>query len=255
MSALCTRLGLLAALGLVACKAPPQLPPEEEAALVLAAEQPESLGALRYEGEVFPLEEPGPALFRYERRVMDRGEALCASHLTLSPSGVPVVLHQAEQGADLALLAFEEIHAQLGLVGRLEVDAEGSAHFETWIDGRHQQRREAPGAPLVVGPTLFGYVQANWDSLVDGEVHTLRFVVLADRRAYRFELQQLPEDRDTTVFEMRAANPLLALGVPTMTLVFDAERKIVSYSGRVPPMVEDQGALESLDAEVRYTHF
>jgi hypothetical protein len=239
-------------LALLGC-GPAMLPADAEARLLLAAQEPDALGERIYEGRVARRDGEGLELFRYERRILDLEEGLFASHLTRSVSGEPVVLHQALQSWDHQLLSFEEIHAQTGLVGQLWVASDGTASFESTQDGRTKTRQERPGEPLHVGPTLFGYVQVNWASLLDGASHRVRFAVLEDLRSYDFDLVLVDAQPEETTFEMRASNPVVALGVPTMRLVFDSDQEILRYSGLVPPLEELDGRLEKLDATVTYT--
>lgn len=205
-----------------------------------------------YEGRVGRRDAVGPPLFRYERRVFDRHDGLRSVHVTFSPTGEPVVLHQADHTVDYELVGFREVHAQTGLVGEVVVADDGAATFSAMVDGRTRTRVEAPGDPLHVGPTLFGYVLENWDSLVAGDVHPIRFVVMKNRRSYAFELEVVHAESESVTFEMRASQWFVRLGVPSMELAFDRNRDIVRYAGLVPPLDQHGDHLKRLNATVTY---
>lgn len=237
---------LLAALCLAACQHTHPLPPDAAAALRL-----DPAGAPIYEGTV-RRDAADPPLFRYERHVLDLDRGVRSSHRTFTPAGEPVLLHQADHSASHALVKFHEVQSQTGLVGWVDVAADGTATFQTTVNGRTRTRVEGPGDPLLVGPTLFGYVREQWDSLLDGEVHPIRFVVLDRRRSYRFALQAVDGQDGTRTFEMVPTSLLVRLALPRTTLVFDPDGTIVRYTGRVPPLEAVGRRHEPLDATVTY---
>lgn len=247
----CTRWFVVATMGLAGCLHHPPLPTDAVAALHEAAAGSTGVD-LVYEGTVRRRGAPEAPLYRYERRVLDLEEGVRSSHVTFSPAGDPVVLHQADHSPTYALRGFHEIHTQRGLVGQVEVLEDGTAVYETTMGGRTRTRVEAPGAPLHVGPTLFGYVRTHWDSLVAGDVHPVRFVVLQKRRSYRFELQMVDGPAGTPTFAMAPTDPFVALGVPSIELVFDRDRNILRYEGLVPPLDGVGDRLRTLDATVTY---
>lgn len=242
---------VLAMLGSTACQPAHRPPLEVTAALHLAA-TPTTLGTLVYEGTVRRQGADGAPLYRYERRVSDLEGTVRSTHLTSTPSGAPVLLHQADHSPTYQLVGFREIHSQTGLVGQVDVHPDGTATFRTTVDGRTRTRVEPPGDPLHVGPTLFGHVLRHWDSLVAGEVHLIRFAVLDQRRSYRFALRKVDGPEDATTFEMAPRSRLVGLMLPRTTMVFDRDRNVVRYSGRVPPLEEVGRRQRPLDATVTY---
>jgi len=236
---------------LAGCIHPRGLPQSGLDALSQAAAEPR--GALVYEGTVRGMGDDTEVLYRYERRVKDEGDRLCSSHLTFAPDGEPVLLHRAVHSDGYGLTSFREVHGQTGLIGDVQVHVDGSASFRTVVDGRVRQREEREGAPLQVGPTLFGYVLENWDALIDGERLPVRFVVLERARSYRFVLEASPGPEGAVV-EMVPASPWLALVLPRMRMVFDGERRVLRYEGRVPPLRRVGRRLVPLDAVVSYRH-
>ena len=55
---------------------------------------------------------------------------------------------------------------------------------------------------------------------------------------------------------MKATNWLIGLFIAPFQFDYDSsKRKIITYQGRVPPMLLVDGKLKELDARVSYTHW
>ncbi len=212
-------------------------------------------GELVYRGRVQARHGNGDALYTYERWVEETEEGATATHITYAPDGTLVVVQQTMSAPDGRLRTFEELHGQLGLSGTIARQTDGSLLLDTLKEDRSQQAVEAPGHPVVAGPTLFGFVLERWDALLAGEAQVMRFPVLDDGRTYPFILELDHVDQSTVTVAMQAASPMVRLLVPRGSIVFDRDtRKVVSYAGLVPPLVEgDGGHLTRLDGEVIYT--
>lgn len=231
----------------------PPLPSKSAASLTDLHENAESLGALVYRGRVAPLGPNADALFYYQRRVVESGDGLRSSHLTMRPDGEVVLLQEAEHTMSYDLRSFAEIHSQTGVVGHLGVDPDQTATFEVTVGGRRRSRIEKGRDPVQVGPTLFGFALAHWDVLTAGESVPVRFAVVADLKTYRFALRVVESDATTTVISMRATSPFVRLAVPAMRLVFDTKtRRIIRFEGRVPPRVGPPEHDRPFDARVDY---
>ena len=219
---------------------------------LLRAEAAAAVSGTRvYEGDVFPRGTEALPVYRYERWVdTGRGPAR-ATHLTYSAEGVPLVLQQAVYSESAELESFFEVHAQTGLVGRVVVAADGSATFETTVSGRTRTRTEGPGAPLVVGPTLFSVVQKHRTLLETGASVPIRFVVLERLGSVRFVLRRVETGPGADVYELAPAGRLTGWIVPTARLELDGAGRILRYDGLVPP--QDPGGRKNLDASVVYT--
>lgn len=246
--------GLAVVLSLVACSSTHQLPVQAAAELHRAAHPEDDRGESIYEGSVRRRNGQGPALYRYERRVHDLEDGLRSSHVTYGIHGDPILLHQADHDVTYALIRFRELHAQTGLVGEVAVDPDGTATFRTTVDGRTRTRVEPPGEPLHAGPTVFGHVLSRWETLIAGESEVIRFVVLQRGRSFRFRLRHVDGRSGVQTFEMVPTDPLVRLGVPRIEMTFDEGRRIVRYSGPVPPLERVGERLRPLDATVTYTH-
>lgn len=236
---------LFLSLLLAGCAAPPR----PLSTTIQTDQRPETL---IYRGRVQHRGPDSAALFTYERWVEEVDHHQRAVHLTLDAAGAPIVLHEATSTSG-QLLMFSETHRQLGLQGQVVVDADHTATFSVSTNGERQSYTEPGGEPVVVGPTLFGFVRTHWDALVDGQTRTLRFAVLKDLRTYRFTARLLSQDEDLTVFELTAVSPLVRAVVPPMQLTYQTDtRAIVRYEGTVPPLQGPADALRPLDARVDY---
>lgn len=262
LPAMLRRLAALATVvfaGALGCALPPQpSSPSDADALDRLARAPGGAGILVYEGSVFPLDASHGAapVFRYERRVEQHANGWRSTHLSVDSDGRPVVLHRAEHSAAYALRHFESLDAQTGESSEVSVADDGSVELTVRRDGTVvRRRRERAREPVVVGPTLFGYVLAHWDSLVAGETARIRFPDPARARTYPFVLRASTRDETRTVVSMTATSPLVRAAVPPMRIVFEtASRTVVRYEGRVPPQQPTPRGLARLDARVEYEH-
>ena len=235
--------------GAVACHHPPAPVTDDlRAAMHGIAEE-----TREYRGDVYALGSDEAPMYRYERHEWASGDARISTHVTSTPEGEPVVVHAATHSPTYALVRFREVQAQRGLVGQVEVGADGAATYTTTVDGRTRTRVEPPGDPLHVGPTLFGHVREAWEALAAGEPLRVRFVVLERRRSYRFVLKQVDGPPGTTTIAMVPTNPLVALALPHTRMVFDPDQRVLTYRGRVPPLRPVGGRFAPLDAMVRYS--
>ena len=206
-------------------------------------------GELVYEGDVVPSGRASPA-FRYERRsrLAATGDWV-STHLTTSLSAPdrPVVLQVATHTEDYELRAFEEIHAQLGLVSRVEVVDGGSLVFTRLRGEESLTDREGPGAPVVVGPTLFGYVLAHYAELASRRRLRIRFAAADRGRSFAFDLRL----ENARTVAMVPQSPIFRLFVGAIRMTLDGtHQRITSYRGPVPPRLEGR----SFDAQVGYRY-
>lgn len=254
----CTRSGLALCvlIGLAGgCRiAPTTLAPDDAAALDRAAHARDRIGALVYVGEVFALggTERRRPLFTYERRVREAGPLRVSTHLTHAADDLLISL-AATHTPRYELVDFSQIDRQSGVSGSVRMLDAHHVAFERTRDGRVRSRVETVDAPVVVGPTLFGWALVHWDVLLRGEPQRLRFAMVDAARTYGFRLALEHSTPSVTVLSLTATSALVRASVPPMRLVFDtATRKILRYEGRVPPMLPDPRGLRPLDAHVEY---
>jgi len=185
---------------------------------------------------------------------MDAEGHVISRHTTYSADGRAVLTHTSSHTHGYDLTQFREVHGQTGLVGQIDVQADGRAHYQITRGTRTTTRTEPAGAPLQTGPTLFGWALAHWDALVAGEELPLRFVVLSKGRSYRFTLRRVAGEEGLVTLQLRPRSFFVALGVPRTVIVFDHDQRVVRYEGLVPPLEPVGRRLRPLDATVTYTH-
>lgn len=215
-------------------------PPEAERQLAAPSG---ALGELIYRGEVVP-QGRETVDFVYERWVAHDDADWTSAHLTRAAGSEELLVEQqALHSSSYALLRFREVHRQTGTVSSVLVHDDGRVDYETTRRGRVKRRTEAPGAPVVVGPTLFGFVRQHWEALDRGEAVPLRFAAADRARSYGFTLRRSEVSPTTTTIEMIADQALVRWGLGPMFMVFDTQqRTIVRYVGRVPPRLDDRRA-------------
>ena len=213
---------------------------------------PAAAGQAIYEGSVFALDGRTTPLFRYERRVQPVAGGLKSTHITFDPAGKVVVTQSATHSDAYELTRAEMVHGQTGVSG--SVQANGDQLTFTLVEGGTSSvATERATAPVVSGPTMFGYIVTHWDELMRGEALPIRFAIIERQETIGFTLDRIPAAPGRTAIRMRASNWLMRLAVPSTAFEFDtATRKIIEYIGRVPPMEVINGGLKTLDARVSY---
>ncbi len=209
-------------------------------------------GELIYTGKVVPVGTSAPA-FRYERWVARTDNVRVATHLTypVGPACDPVLSQRATHTPEYDLLRFEESDEQVGGVGSLDIQHDGSLFFTLRRGSRVRTKTEPAGAPVVVGPTLFGYARAHLDKLRAGASIDVRFAVLSEARTYAFTLRATRILDECTTLEMAASSFFLRLVVDSMRFEFDHRKNQIStYQGRVPPRRNGR----PFDAHVHYEY-
>lgn len=209
-----------------------------------------------YRGRVYPQgsarQEP---LYVYERRVDDGGDATVATHVTRDLTGRIAIAESARHARDYTLAEYT-LHAnQLGQSGSVSV-ADGRVTFRLATDGgRERVARERLRQPVVVGPTLVGYIAHRLGALRAGRTLDVRFAILDRLETIPFELERVRAKPGQTRVRMRAASWLVRLVVePTYFTFDDASGKLVTLDGRVPPKVHVGRWWKDLDAHVVYDY-
>ena|GEM_PF-902844 len=197
------------------------------------------LGAVEYTGTVVPHGATSPS-FCYERRVSeDARGARVSTHVTMAasdPRGDALVVQQATHDGDYRLQRYDEVHGQLGLRATVLVREDGTVHYAVTRGAEPTTSVEPAGAPVVVGPTLFGFVRSRLEALRTGEAIAVRFIVADRARSYPFSLRWIGVRGDTETVEMRADQWFVRLAVASMRITFDTRtREVRTYAGRIPP--------------------
>lgn len=243
---------LFATLTLMACAHQPQPLAAPSQTKLNAA----PLGEKIYLGQVSPQGSSAPT-FEYERYVADHEGAMSATHVTRRAHDKEVLVwQQAQHRADYTLLAFEQVHAQTGVVCGVRVLEDGALAFyrgEGEAPPARSVERYDDALDVVVGPTLFGYVLMRWREAVAQGGITFRFASPERLTSYEFSLRCEPERAGEVACLMEATSMFVRWAVGPISITFNSAsapvRRVLRYQGPVPPRGE---ALSELKATVRY---
>ena len=241
--------GTFAACGGIARRSLPSAPLQR---LLELEQSPTAAGDQVYEGRVYALDGRPNPLFSYERRVQTVDSSVTSTHITHDPTGAVVVMQSAAHTPTYELQRADMIHRQTGATASVVVIGEEAVF--TLHDGTHAtSTRERLEAPLVAGPTTFGYILAHWAELTRGETLPIRFAVLERGESIGFALKQVEAPDGRTIIRMKPTNLLVRLAVAPTYVQFDTtSRRILEYTGRVPPLEQVGNRLKTLDARVAY---
>lgn len=217
---------------------------------------PESTGTLVYRGDTFTQHPPfGLPLYRYERRVWSTPTGFTASHITSDPTGRVIIVEASVVSPNYEVQRFDVVNQQAGLVGSAVISQAGHhLEYELTSNGTVSRASEDVSDPVVTGPSLFGFILKNWDTLKAGSTVPVRMVVLKDKTTYGFDLRFEKLVHGQASFTITPSSFLIRLAVAPLRVVFDAAtRNAVRYEGRVPPMENVSGKLKDMDARVEYT--
>jgi hypothetical protein len=206
-----------------------------------------------YVGHVFPLhEERTEPTYVYERRVDDIEGALVSTHVTRNPAGAIQLAESATHSLDYALTDYTLHGNQLGQRGSIHVEAD-AVSFRLSDAEREQTRVEHPKGPVVVGPTLVGYMLRRLDAIERGEVVEVRLALLERLETIGFDLEAVPAPPGRTRVKMSPSSVLVGLAVDPIYFTFErSSRALVRLEGRVPPKVRDGEHWNDFDARVEY---
>jgi hypothetical protein len=209
----------------------------------------ETRGERIYVGHTFPLKNAGPdPLFRYERRVEALSDCLRSTHITRTPEGVIALVDQATHDERYELREYALLTDQQGQTGSIHV---GPDEVTLTLAGRSQTERRT--GPVVVGPTLVGFLVTRLASLRAGQTLSVRFAVLERLETLGFELRAVDDEAGHTRVRMKPESALIGLVVEPIFFTFDhASGKLLRIEGRVPPKRVIDGRLYDLDARVEY---
>lgn len=207
---------------------------------------------LIYRGDVSVV--PGaPAPFRYERWSTREGLRWTSTHLTFAlPAEALVITQRAVHSPTYAFREFDERHDQLGTATHARLGDDGTLTIGLEQDGRTSTRIEHPRAPVVAGPTLFGFVREHWPDLVSGEAIRIQFLAPQRGRTYAFTLRVESQDAQRAVVVMRPRNILLRMAIRPMRVDIDTtDWRVTAYEGMIPPH-DAEG--KPLTARVEYVY-
>lgn len=228
------------------------VPVRERPAITLPSEVTER-GDTIYFGSSFPLKTASESpTFVYERRVDAKDAAIVSTHVTREPSGAIAIVESATHSADYALADYALFANQLGQTGSIHVTPEQVTFTLTTPEGTKTQTEKNTG-PVVVGPSLVGFVVRHLEQLGVGKTFDVRFAVLDRLETIGFTLKAVDAPEGQTRVKMSASNFLFALAIDPIVFTFErATGKLVRLEGRVPPKVRSGNAWADFDARVEY---
>ena len=238
----------LLALLAVACSGIPVVPGVAAVAVPPAVTD---RGQTVYFGSSFPLKGDAQSpTFVYERRVAEVDGRLVSTHLTRDPAGALVFADSAVHGPDYTLLDYTLHTNQFGQTGSVHVGA-----TEVTFQLGEQRKVEKPTLPVVVGPTLVGFIFKRLDRLRAGETLGVRFAVLDRLETLGFELVAVPSADGQTRVKMSPSSFLIGLAVDPVFFTFETEGETLTrIEGRVPPKVRVVDTWRDFDARVEYRY-
>lgn len=232
----------------------PQPPPAPQATAAAAAVSPSEQRI--YRGTYYRRGAPAVSaqLFWYERWIKEEGGLLRATHVHHALDGRVVLRQSALHSADYALSRFDSEQRQTGVKAQASVLGAGRVRLERTTGSEHESVVLEYRHPLVVGPTLYGFLRQHWDELAAGRRVLFDFLSIERLDTYAFELRRVANDVATVSFEITPSSWVLSLLVAPLRLVFDAKtRQALRYEGPSPVLLESGSKQESFDARIEYS--
>jgi hypothetical protein len=193
-------------------------------------------------------------LFWYERWVKEEGGLLRATHVHHAFDGRVVLRQSALHSPDYALARFDSEQRQTGVKAQASVLGSGRVRLERSSASGHESVLLQYRHPLVVGPTLYGFLRRHWDELTSGRSVVFDYLSIERLDTYAFETRRVASAGDTVSFELAPSSWVLSLLVSPLRVVFDAKtRQALRYEGPSPVMLESGSKLESFDARIEYS--
>lgn len=212
-----------------------------------------STGETIYFGRVFPLEgDAAQPTFIYERRVAGAGDRRVSTHITRSAaSGEVAIAESATHARDYRLVEYTLHTNQIGQTGTVQVDGE-RVSFHLADGDAIEDAVEEQQDPVVVGPTLVGFIATNLDELRAGETLPVRMAILDRLETIGFELAAIESSAGGTTVEMTPSSFLVGLAMDPIRFSFDARGNLVRLEGLVPPKLSDGESWSDFEARVEY---
>ena len=193
-------------------------------------------------------------LFWYERWIKEEGGLLRATHVHHAPDGRVVLRQSALHSPDYTLARFDSEQRQTGVKVQASVLGRGRVRLERSSGSEHESVELQYRHPLVVGPTLYGFLRRHWDELISGRGVVFDYLSVERLDTYAFELRRVASDTETVSFEIAPSSWVLSLLVSPLRVVFDARtHQALRYEGPSPVLLESGSKLESFDARIEYS--
>lgn len=212
-----------------------------------------SSGETIYFGRVFPLDgDAADPTFVYERRVAGSGDRMVSTHITRSAATSEVAIAEsATHASDYRLVEYTLHTNQIGQTGTVRVDGE-RVSFHLADGDASEDAVEEQTDPVVVGPTLVGYIATNLHDLRAGDTLPVRMAILDRLETIGFELAAISSTHESTTVEMTPSSFLVALAMDPIRFSFDARGDLTRLEGLVPPKLSDGASWSDFEARVEY---
>ena len=224
---------------------------QELLAIKVEAQDPKNYGELINRGKVYKLDSKHTdLLFTYDRRVKQDGLLQISTSYTYDANQVALI-QVATHDHSYKLNEYFENQYQLGELGSMKLIGTTAA-FRLVKNGVEKLAQESVSLPVVVGPTLVGFVYQHWEKLMAGEVVDFRFAVMSRLETVGFSVQKVTAPNQQIRIQMKASSMLIALAVDPIYITFTADRRLLSIEGRVPTKLKQGNKWVDLDAYVEY---
>lgn len=208
-------------------------------------------GDLIYTGAVYPLKgDMSKPLYIYERHVQNRNGVYYSTSFTREGDQA-VLVQVAKHDSRYRLQKYTEYQFQLGEVSTVTMSGD-SVEFHVTAGRSEKRTSEIVSLPVVVGPSLYGFINQNWEKLIKGETIGFRFPVISRMETVGFELKKAASPDDQIRIQMTASSMIIALFVDPIYFTYSRNRRLISLEGRVPTKVKKGNAWADLDAYVAY---
>jgi hypothetical protein len=189
-----------------------------------------------------------------ERRVEDHEGSVVSTHVTRDPAGAIQLAESATHSPDYALTEYTMYTNQLEQTGTVRVEGD-EVLFHLIDGGKESSRAEDRTGPVVVGPTLVGYIFRHLDELRAGKTLPVQLAVLDRLETIGFELGIVESQPGQTRVRMRASGLVYGMLIDPIHFTFEsATGKLVRLEGRVPAKIRDGGSWADFDARVDYRY-
>lgn len=214
---------------------------------------PADRGETVYFAEIFPRGTLARTpVFVDERLVEERAGMLVSTQITRDRSGATVIRESATHSGDYSLIEYTLYANQFGQAGTIRVQGD-QVTYERLEGTDRETRAERVDGPVVVGPTLVGYIVRHLDLLQADQEIEIRLAVLDRLETYGFKLKAVEARTGETRIRMKPSSFLIAMAVEPLYFTFEtATRKPIRLEGRVSPEVRDEDGWHAVDARVEY---
>ena len=200
-------------------------------------------------------------LFTFRRTAVRSGSTVNVERQFIAPDGSVAAVEKAVyESGQLVSLEMRDFPARVSGSVRIEPDPTDPAREEILIGYGHGLNPPR-GSPQILQPdtlvddTVYPFMLAHWDEIMEGQAVRFRFVSLEWKRAFLFRMvktaESVADGRPVVQIKVEPVGAFVSAFVSP--LVFTVEKApphhILSYLGRTTPRVKKGRAWKYLDAE------